>query len=239
MFYYMFTSLESHYDQGFGAIADAFADAAEALFNRFTVGPAPFHGHLPMMYLYRHAVELYLKSLIIILHKALAIPFDDAPSSSEPKILAKGKWKAIYHVHSIADLYAYFGSLLRQEEAALKRTARTDWSTMPDGLDEWIKTIEEFDSSSTFFRYPLTKEIANDRDKSSWQKATEEALLSGSGPDGKPSNAFVFVDENHQVVEGYLQHEDPLPRVTDALRRTTELLQGAHAGMRVELAGGL
>ena len=58
---------ERHFDGGLGATAGEFKRSAEEL--KVTKGTAL--AHLPVCYLQRHSIELYLKSLIVILYKSI------------------------------------------------------------------------------------------------------------------------------------------------------------------------
>ncbi|ASS75389.1 hypothetical protein CIG75_10565 [Tumebacillus algifaecis] len=70
-----------HIDNGFAATADTFQKTADFLFQskeyaeemgNFGTTYIP----MPVQYLYRHSIELYLKSIIIRLHRSLKLPFD-------------------------------------------------------------------------------------------------------------------------------------------------------------------
>lgn len=71
---YLMAPLEEHYDDGFGAVGDAFYRAAKAL-EKENKGLRFAWNHLPQIALYRHAVELFLKSGIIIIHRKLKMPY--------------------------------------------------------------------------------------------------------------------------------------------------------------------
>ena len=49
--FFMFMPLEEHYDSGFGATADAFKLAADALDAQTTDNPTAFWNHLPLNFL--------------------------------------------------------------------------------------------------------------------------------------------------------------------------------------------
>lgn len=58
--HYLCTPLDQHFDNGFGAVADSFKEAADSLVQ--STAEAQFlNSHLPISFLYRHAIELYLK----------------------------------------------------------------------------------------------------------------------------------------------------------------------------------
>lgn len=73
--YYLLAPLDKHYDRGFGAVANSFMEAADDLQEDAATGATFLNRHLPISFLYRHAIELFLKSGIIILHKRLRIPY--------------------------------------------------------------------------------------------------------------------------------------------------------------------
>src|SRR5690554_3997430 len=98
---YMFTPLEEHPDKGFGAMADSFEEAAKILSkSENTLEKA----HLPINYLRRHAIELFLKSIIILLHTKFEIPYGDNPDTSTPQVLVNDEWKLMNRIHSIRQL---------------------------------------------------------------------------------------------------------------------------------------
>ena len=82
---YMLLPLDQHYDSGFGAVADSFKDAADSLND--PTKPSAFSSHLPVSFLCRHAIELYLKSAIITLHRKFSIPYGEPPSSNKPSVM--------------------------------------------------------------------------------------------------------------------------------------------------------
>lgn len=57
MFEYLLMPLDTHFDYGFGMRAEAYKDAADKLAEE-CLG---MHSHLPIRFLLRHAIELYLK----------------------------------------------------------------------------------------------------------------------------------------------------------------------------------
>jgi hypothetical protein len=79
---YVLMPLDAHYDSGFGAVAESFREAATTL--RKAVPDPAFFGHLPQSFLFRHSVELFLKSEIIILHRKLRLPYGTHPHDGPP-----------------------------------------------------------------------------------------------------------------------------------------------------------
>jgi hypothetical protein len=63
-----------------------------------------FNSYLPLAYLYRHAVELCLKSVIIIIHRGLELPFGPHPASGMPMIQDDEEWVPMGSMHSLSKL---------------------------------------------------------------------------------------------------------------------------------------
>ena len=74
--HWMLTPYDKHADDGFGAMASAFKASAETLMA--TEKDSIAQRELPTCFLLRHAAELFLKSVLIVSHRALA-------SSPEPR----------------------------------------------------------------------------------------------------------------------------------------------------------
>ena len=88
--YYILTPLHTHIDFGFGATGDAFKEAADKLEASLSERRGVFNEHLPINYLRRHAVELFLKSAIVIIHRRLNLPYGEEPPTGEPRALVEG-----------------------------------------------------------------------------------------------------------------------------------------------------
>jgi hypothetical protein len=231
----MLLPFDQHFDSGFGAVADSFRYAADALDD--APEAASLNPHLPVSFLYRHAIELYLKSGIITLHRKYAIPYGDTPSTGEPSILVGQKRKPLYNVHSLGPLYAELRSLLSLQAEPLSRIPRTDW-TLPSELDQWIAAIEETDSSSTFFRYPVTKDAERDSQKSTIQREEIEAMIERMHGDGPKVKALLMLDSDGGVVEAFSHDDTRTKEVIVILKQTAELFHDLRAMMSYTLAGG-
>ncbi|WP_232489952.1 hypothetical protein, partial [Pectobacterium parmentieri] len=62
---------------------------------------------MPVNYLRRHTIELYLKSLIYVLHRKFKIPFSNDGSLEKPKIKVLGKDYELEKMHYIRLLTMY------------------------------------------------------------------------------------------------------------------------------------
>lgn len=119
----------------------------------------------PAAFLCRHAVELYLKSLILILHRYHKIPFDlDPPSTSEPKVKVAGQWKPLFKEHGVQNLHDYFVDVYGRHINTMAAEVQADWS-LNKAFASWIRTIDGIDLRSDYFRYPASKNAARDAEK--------------------------------------------------------------------------
>jgi len=233
---YMLIPLNQHFDGGLGATGEAFEEAANLLSN--SEDARANNIHLPINFLYRHAIELYLKSMIVILHRALCIPYGGHPHVGSGFVLTKGKWKPIHNVHSLATLWAYFLELTHNHKNELEKRCRTDWQEIPDGLDSAINEIEQADASSTLFRYPDERRPDADKAKSSWKPKTPEEMFSHAASGGKPVKAFLVLRSDDSISQSFQYDDAPLAELSKLLAETASILSGAHTGLRVELADG-
>jgi len=75
---YLVSPLETQIDSGHGGVAEIFRMAAQTLETFRRAHPFPYV-HLPENFLYRHAVELYLKAMIITVHRARRLNYGQHP----------------------------------------------------------------------------------------------------------------------------------------------------------------
>lgn len=233
---YLLTPLDQHFDLGFGSVANSFKYAADAVLSSQSESPS-LNAHLPANFLYRHSIELFLKSGIIIFHRRFQIPFDQEPFDSEPKVLVGQKWKPMYSVHGVEDLYSYFRSLFLGHAKYLAEHTRTNWE-FPSELDRWISEIEATDSTSTFFRYPVTRHKTQDANKSVHHESSVDRVLSQLEKGAKPLKAFLVLGEGDEIVKTFTFNDELAKAMTNVLRDAANLFYGCHAAMRGELTGG-
>lgn len=240
MFQWMFTPLDEHIDFGLGATGESFLQAAKQLADGSAAVPA-LNGHLAVNFLYRHASELFLKSMIVVLHRTLDLPYGDRPPQGPPYLQREGAWTPLERVHSLSALWGYVNSLLTQNAAAIALRCRTDWLAIPPALPDGIAIIEAADASSTYFRYPSFHSPIGNREKSSWRSTTPEAAideLQEKVLPGRPGKWFIVNGPGDVSQRVYQYDPDPLPAVTAALAEVTDLISGAALGLRAELADG-
>lgn len=233
---YLLTPIHQHFDLGFGSVANSYKHAADSILSSKSKSPS-LNAHLPASFLYRHSIELFLKSGIIIFHRKFQIPFDQEPSDSEPKVVVGSKWRPMYSVHGVQDLYFYFRSLVSRHAEYLAEHTRTNWEFPPE-LDHWISEIEATDSTSTFFRYPVTKHKAQDANKSVHHESNVDRMLSQLEKGAKPVKAFFVLGEGDEIVKTFTFNDELAKAMTIVLKDTANLFYGCHAAMRGELTDG-
>lgn len=235
---YILMPLDAHYDFGFGAVAESFREAAITL--RKAVPDPAFFGHLPQSFLFRHSVELFLKSEIIILHRKLRLPYGTQQHDGSPMIWGGGEWKPIHRVHSIGILYEHWKSLINPRLEELKEMTRykADW-TIDAEADKWVRVIESVDPRSTYSRYPSIRDASEDRTKSPFKAATAEELFPENAPQDRRIMALVIENADGEFVRAYMNEKgsEPDKEYMASLECMCEMLFNYHA-MRFELTDG-
>lgn len=236
---YLLMPLDSHYDSGFGAIATSFRDAALKL-KEAVPNPA-FFDHLPQSFLLRHAVELYFKSEIIIIHRRLKLPYDAEPFTGTPMIFTGQEWKLMHRVHNIGLLYKYWKMLINPRLDELRKICKhkPDW-TITEGADDWVKLIDGVDPKSTYSRYPSMRDAKEDQDKSPFKEMTEEATFAKNAPKDRFTMALIVQNQHGEFVRGYASEKGIVHDTIymQALEQLCDMLSNYHAMMRHELTGG-
>jgi hypothetical protein len=235
---YLMAPLERHYDNGFGATALAFYDAAKVL--RDQPSETVLLTHLPQNFLLRHALELYLKSGIVIVHRRLKIPFGEGGSHDQPMVCVNDVWKRFNQVHSIRDLFKHWKEIIERNKEVLRdlSTYKPNWS-VPEELDSAIDTIDETDHGGTYYRYPVTREGKSDREKASFKETPREVLFSeASLVEGHPTISMIVENEDGEFVRAFQLDRGTEKRETQALLTAADILDSFHAMMRMELTDG-
>lgn len=218
----MFLPLHLHYDHGFTAMAGSFERIAK---ESSEVKSGDFNRHIPIAYLLRHAVELYLKGAIVILNKRLNLT--DGKESSLCSI-SKGSEKISFkRVHSLSQLFEHFQNLVISNQNELTKIAKTDWTKIPKHIDADIKLVEKFDNTSTFFRYPDPTSPVGDKIKSGMQENNPKT------PPPKPTISLIVESPNGNKM--YSLDDQPMKDTVDALFRLAATFSGAALGLRHEL----
>lgn len=244
---YSLTSIDTHLDFGFGITGESYFHSAEHLFNNKNNIQTFQLVEMPINFLYRHSIELFLKSLIIIFHKRLNLPYGIEPFNSvKPKILIKGKWQELYKCHWIDELYNYWlNELLLKHKSELDIIAPDgDWIEEPS-ITSFFPLISEYDRDSSFFRYPVSKNTILDSTKFSIQQMNFKKLqnIFTNNPDTRKEKkgARVYLllqNDNDEIVDGFEKAENVLDNVTEALKKVSHYFLCIHIMTRVTLCNG-
>lgn len=238
-----FMPLDRHFDSGFGATADSFHNAGKALdIEDHKYGFGLNSSRLPVFYLYRHTNELYLKSVLTILHRRFCSTFPTVRASDFPTVDVDGKSKRIFQVHSIRHLYRQFRNMLDDNASAIASVSKTNWTAIPEELDGLVDLINAADESSTMFRYPVTLDPLNDAKKSSFKRIRPEDAVTEAhyrSENNLPGVKILALEnDDGDVVETFIHDGNAMPDVFAALKLLAETLSGAQFGMRHEFLSG-
>jgi len=208
-------------------MATAFRASAETLLAAEKDSMA--QRELPTCFLLRHAAELFLKSTLVVTHRAFTRSLQGYPT-----IQVEGKAKLLTNVHGLGPLYNSLIAVLTEHRIALEERARTVWLPTPTELDQAIAAIDDMDDRGVFFRYPTQSNGAKSNNKpitpeqiATWDKDRQGCL-----------KAFVVVDQNDEIVEAFQYDANLLTKELATLKVACEWLNCFHVGLRMELAGG-
>lgn len=233
---YLFSPLDQHFDLGFGGIANSFKYAADAVLAPESNSP-DLNPHLPANFLYRHAIELYLKSGIIIFHRKLKLPYGDFAHDGEPHVPVGLRWKPMYSIHRLSVLHQYFRQLFVSNADYLATNTVVNWDLPPE-LESNIALIDATDATSTFFRYPVTKHQEQDKNKSIIRADSFENIVNRMGAGQPPQKMLLTVNDAQEVVQAFHFDDSLIKKTTEVLKATAEILYGCHAAMRGTITGG-
>lgn len=229
---YLLTPPHMHYDLGFGISADEFKNAADILLKTKSSQDIL----LPINYLKRHAIELYLKSLIFILHKKFSHPFTNGGTLKRPFININGTDMLITKIHNLKYLYDYFITL--HDKFKDKFPQRTDWN-IPNEIMKKINIVSGYDPQSTYFRYPESTTPQQDAKKTRIQPlALDKIIEMSKNPNGPKVKCVLVYDDNDEIIQSFNLTANVLENVQVSLIDLCEFFSDLHVAYRVELAGG-
>lgn len=239
---YRLTEIDTHIDSGFGVTADAFSKVAKEMYGSEDYQHGFItQGRVPVLFLYRHAIELYLKSLIIIFHKKLNIKTRReiniteciyVPGQPNPK----KRDRSLYSTHSIAALFQNFKALIIGYKSQLDKIApKGDWRIHPD-VYSYIRTLQEYDDTGEFFRYPITKRFnAKETEKHNMKKVPLETLADVLTEKGQ---MLLLVGNEEEVSAAFGSDNSYLEDIGEQLSELCEHLSTFHFMTRMTLCDG-
>ena len=236
----MMMPLHRHFDSGFHGMGVAFKEGAENLSSVQDEGMALSNGHLPVNFLYRHSVELFLKSMIVTVHRKLRLPTGTGSHTPYPQVKDGTKWRELTQTHSVKVLLCEFDRLVAENKAGLAQLDAGDWTSSPE-LQGWIDTIETYDDRSTFSRYPC-ENSPHEEIKSGFVNvdAATFFLENSARQEGQLGRLMLGLkDDNGFIVESFGQQEVPLSDFRDALAKASFFLYGCSCGIHAEVVDGM
>lgn len=229
---YMFIPLEDHPDYGYGMIGSTYAYSAQSL-SSIDKFHKDWYSVMPVNYLRRHSIELFLKSGIILFHKKFSILFNGQSVDSEPHInLPNGKWMELKKTHNLSDLYAYMMTLINNNMEYLENHTNTDWN-MPIEMDGWMNKISGYDNVSDYFRYPISRDAGKDKRKNFFKETSLEKVQEEMGI-RKKSMTLILEDGDGNISRVY-SNVNENSELYDILEKATDIWSGFHAAVRAEL----
>ncbi|WP_154054823.1 hypothetical protein [Enterobacter hormaechei] len=229
---YLMMPLHMHIDYGFGATAEQFKESADILSASESVKDLG----MPVNYLRRHAIELYLKSLIYVLHRNFKIPFSSGGTLEKPKIKVLGKDFELENIHDIRLLTIY---LIGQHNKLIPCFFHLGIGVIEKDILDKINKINSIDFKSTFFRYPKTGDHIQDMRKSSVrQKSTEDIINSMNKKEGKYVKALLLVDDEDNIVDSFDIDVDVFPDLNKNLTYLCDYFHDLHAAYRWGICDG-
>ena len=239
---YSYTGIETHLDFGFGVTAEAYFERAKALkdIDKDALS-ATQQLHLPPMFLARHSIELYLKSLIIIFHKKLKIDYgEERFDSLKPVICINDKWKPLFTLHWIDELYSYWLNhlLIPNQDKLYQIAPRGDWREVAK-IHELFNYISKYDKDSSYFRYPITKNTQRDHEKYTMREVDPRKFFGGDTEDkDEPKKVILaIINDDREIVSAYEKNDDVLSDLLDNLLEVADFLHNTHFMSRMTLCG--
>lgn len=229
---YLMMPLHMHIDYGFGATAEQFKESADILSASESVKDLG----MPVNYLRRHAIELYLKSLIYVLHRNFKIPFSSGGTLEKPKIKVLGRYFELENMHDIRLLTIY---LIGQHNKLIPCFFHLGIGVIEKDILDKINKINSIDSNSTFFRYPKTGDHIQDMRKSSVrQKSTVDIINSMNKKEGKYVKALLLADDEDNIVDSFDIDVDVFPDLNKNLIYLCDYFHVLHAAYRWGICDG-
>lgn len=222
-------------DSGFCSMATAFKRAAEGLAKGDDPGTF-MNGRLPICCLYRHSIELFLKSSLIVIHRVFELK--DLKSKSIPEIsVSAGKKKSITASHSLTYLFAALVESIDRNGVKMQTIDKKPWK-IPDSARERIAEIAAYDEASDFFRYPVSKAGGNDDVKSWMKEVTVEEQNRRIQENPTKEMTMLVVDENNQPVKAFRADDSELERLQKTAADVAETLADVALCIRYLYGGG-
>jgi len=233
----MFTDISTHIDLGFGLTASHFRHTAMFLSDNYD--DRIYSGEMPVLYLFRHSVELYLKSLITIFHKELQLPYKDGEIAFDNEVpfvkVKKKEWKEITKCHDISTLYKYYVDILEDNKELLSvKAPDANWDIIKTKNQKYVDLIRAYDFDSTYFRYPFTKNKNVDKKKYNVEMVDIEEIPKIFNPNN-PEVTFLIFNDDEELVQAHMGKKTELDDLIKAIKELSYYFDCIHAMTRATL----
>jgi len=214
--------MDEQEDLGFGVIADSFKYSAEHL-NTLEITSRIVQAEMPMMYLYRHACELFLKSSIMLFHYHLEIDF--IPHDKQKFVLKNGKnIRTINNTHSLKFLYEYLINIVKTKREELQnRFPNEMWEYIFTIKDE-IDFISEYDDKSDYFRYASGK-VPSTRDLEKQTVKSVPITNINNIKYERPTINYLIVNSDNEIIKMYKIEENVLKELKEKIIKICNILE--------------
>lgn len=230
---FLMMPLHMHIDYGFGATAEKFKESADILSASESIKDLI----MPVNYLRRHAIELYLKSLIYVLHRKFNLPFSNGGTLEKPKIKVLKKEYELEKMHDIRVLTIY---LIEQHNKSIPYFSDIGIGEIKGDVLDRINKVNSIDSKSTFFRYPKTEDYIQDMRKSSVRERYAQDLINSMNKqNGKYVKALLLVDDEDNIVNSFDIDVDVFPDLHKNLIYLCDYFHDLHAAYRFGICNGM
>jgi hypothetical protein len=109
--------------------------------------------------------------------------------------------------------------------------------SVPEELNCWIDTLGVADPNSDYFRYPMSKNRAADKEKSPFKEVPVESLFPSEASADKV-RALVTKDDDGNLVRAFKYDESTNTDLAEAGLKAAAMLSDFHAMMRIEFTDG-
>jgi hypothetical protein len=123
------------------AFANGYRHAAQALTTRLQRNAYADYDGYPVLYLYRHSLELYLKAVVFRGARLMGLVGEQRPEVSK-----------LWQHHGLARLLPALRAIFRSMDWDLDETIFGTWTE----LEKFVTEIDGIDPGSYAFRYPVT-----------------------------------------------------------------------------------
>lgn len=203
---YRHKSLAKQFDAGFGLIAEAYFDDAQQM-KMTHAGSLNANCWLPTLFLFRHSIELFLKSEIVILGRVIqkSLGRSDKVQDVVRSIRCGGRRVTLLRLHDLSKLHKAWFELLKSNTDLLNKISQYNkWAIPERSMQMLVEKVIEKDSKGDFFRYPMSKSEMDDSIKSSW-------ILKGTWWQQDPKGGLTkLVDEYQKVATLFSQYHSQM-----------------------------